>query len=194
MARSTLRGSAAGRDRGILITLFVIYLVLLTWIILWKLEIPYVGAAAGLPRPLKLIPFVPSGDANASAPDEVLANIAFFIPFGLYLGLLAPRRRWWQALGIFLAASLVLETTQHVISTGSFDTSDLLTNTAGGMAGFGLLALLRRRLGSRTLTVMTRIMIAATVLSFVAIGIFFSLHLHYGPRPDVVVPHPLRSH
>ena len=129
-----------------LVVLFAVYLVLLAWTVVWKLEMPYVGAAALLPRPIKLIPFVPSAEAGASAPLEIVANIVLFIPFGLYLGLLAPTWQWWNATGVFVGASLVLETTQHLLSTGSFDTTDVIVNTAGGLVGFGLLALARRRL------------------------------------------------
>jgi len=32
---------------------------------------PWIGEAALRPRPIKLIPFLPSGDAGASAPQEV---------------------------------------------------------------------------------------------------------------------------
>jgi hypothetical protein len=52
-----------------LVVLFVICLVLLAWIVVWKLEAPYVGEAAFLPHPVKLAPFRSSGDAGASAPS-----------------------------------------------------------------------------------------------------------------------------
>jgi quinol-cytochrome oxidoreductase complex cytochrome b subunit len=38
---------AERRRRTLLVALFVVYLMLLTWIILWKPELPYIGAAAG---------------------------------------------------------------------------------------------------------------------------------------------------
>ncbi|HYJ51136.1 MAG TPA: VanZ family protein, partial [Microbacterium sp.] len=76
--------------RALLVVPFVAYLVLLVWIVLWKLEIPWIGEAALIPRPIKLVPFLPSADADASAPIEVVINLLLFVPFGLYLGLLAP--------------------------------------------------------------------------------------------------------
>jgi len=81
---------ARARGRGILIAAFVVYFALLTWVVLWKLEVPWIGEAALLPRPLKLVPFVASGDAGASAPVEVVINLVLFIPFGLFMGALAP--------------------------------------------------------------------------------------------------------
>jgi glycopeptide antibiotics resistance protein len=171
----------------LLIVLFVIYLVLLTWIVLWKLEAPWIGDAALLPRPIKLIPFVASGDAGSSAPVEVVINLVLFVPFGLYLGLLAPSWRWWTAAGVFVAASLILETTQHLLSTGSFDTTDVIVNTAGALMGLGLLIAVRRGLRERTVTIMTRVCLIGTVVSLIAIGLFVASPLHYGPQRDVIV-------
>lgn len=174
-------------SRVVLIVLFVLYLVLLTWLVLWKLEVPWIGEAALLPRPIKLVPFVPSAEDGASKPLEVAANILLFVPFGLYLGLLAPSWQWWKAAGVFIGASLVLEAAQHLLSIGSFDTTDLIVNTAGGLAGLGLLALVRRRFRARATAVMTRVSVIGTVLSLLAIGLFIASPLHYGPQRDVVV-------
>ena len=181
-----------GRD-VLLVVLFVVYLVLLAWMVVWKLDVPYVGEAALLPRPMKLIPFLPSAEAGGSAPLEVVANIVLFIPFGLYLGLLAPTWQWWKATGVFVGASLVLETTQHLLSTGSFDTTDVIVNAAGGLAGLGLLALARGRLQARTAGVMTRACLIATVVSLLAIGIFVASPLHYAPQHDVIFATPAPS-
>ena len=175
------------------VALFVIYLVVLAWIVLWKLEMPYVGAAALLPHPIKLIPFVPTALDGASSPLEVFANIVLFVPFGIYLGLLAPTWQWWKVAGVLGGASLVLETAQYLLSTGSFDTTDIIVNTAGGLAGFGLLALTRRRLQTRTTVVMTRVCLIGTVVALLAIGIFVASPLHYSQQHDVIFSTPSPS-
>jgi glycopeptide antibiotics resistance protein len=177
----------------VLVELFVIYLILLAWIVLWKLDVPYVGAAAGLPRPIKLIPFVPSAEAGGSAPLEVVANILLFVPFGIYLGLLAPTWRRLKLTGVLVATSLVLETTQHLLSTGSFDTTDIIANAVGGLAGVGLLVLARLRLQTRTSLVMTRVCLIGTVVSLLAIALFLASPLHYAPQHDVIVATPSPS-
>ena len=176
------------RNDVLVIILFVVYLVLLTWIVLWKLAVPSTGAAAFLSRPIKLIPFLPSADAGASSPSEVVANVLLFVPFGIYLGLVASSWRWWKALAVFAGASLVLETTQHLISVGSFDITDVIVNTAGGLIGFGILALAHRKLNARTAAVFAKICAVGTVLALIAIGIFLALPLHYQPQQDFVVP------
>lgn len=71
-----------GGGRGWLAVLFVVYLVLLAWVVLWKLEVPYVGG--GALRQMKLVPFARTAEAGASAPLEVVANVMLFVPFGPY--------------------------------------------------------------------------------------------------------------
>ena len=181
---------AEPRRRALLVALFVVYLVLLAWIILWKLEVPYVGAAAGLPRPWKLVPFVASGGAGASAPLEIVANVILFVPFGLYLGMLTPMWRWCQAAGVFVGASLLLELTQHLISTGSFDTTDVIDNALGGIVGLGLLALARRWWRERASGIVTRICLVAGIVAVLAVAAFIASPLRYQAQHDVVVPNP----
>jgi glycopeptide antibiotics resistance protein len=184
---------ASARGRGILILAFAVYLLLLAWVVLWKLEVPWIGEAATLARPLKLVPFAASGDAGASAPIEVIINLVIFVPFGLFLGTLAPSWPWWTAGAIILGASLVLEIVQHLISTGSFDTTDLIVNTAGGLIGYGIFALVRRRMGPRAPVVMSWACVIIAALALAAAVAFVASPLHYGPQRDVIVQRPTPS-
>jgi glycopeptide antibiotics resistance protein len=171
--------------RTLLVVLFTVYLLLLVWLVLWKLEVPYVGA--GALREIKLVPFGPTAEAGASAPFEVVANLLLFVPFGLYLGLLAPWWPWWKAAAAVVGTSLVLEVAQYVLALGSSDVTDLVVNTVGGLAGIGLLALARRRLQARTATVITRICAIGTALALIATGAFVASPLRYAPPRDVAV-------
>ncbi|MFE6735441.1 VanZ family protein [Microbacterium sp. NPDC057650] len=175
------------RSRGILLGAFAVYLVLLVWVVLWKLEVPWIGEAAGLGRPVKLIPFVASGDAGANSPAEMTINLVLFVPFGLFLGAIAPRWSWWRAGLAALGASLVLEAVQHLISTGSFDTTDLIVNTAGALLGWVVYLLVRRAAGPRTPVIMSRVCITMSALALVAVTAFVVSPFHYGPQRDVVV-------
>ena len=178
------------RRRIVLVLAFAVYLALLTWVVLWKLEMPWIGDAAGLVRPIKLVPFAPSGDAGASTPAEMLINLILFVPFGLFLGALAPTWSWWKAGNAALGASLTLETVQHLISTGSFDTTDLIVNTAGALLGWAVFVAVRRSAGQRASVVMTRICVLVSALTLLAVVAFVVSPLHYGPQRDVVVERP----
>ena len=94
---------------------------------------------------------------------------------------------------MFAGASLALEITQHVLSTGSFDITDVIVNTAGGLAGLGLLALIRRTFPATTLASMTRVCLIGTVVSLLAVGIFIASPLRYAPQHDVIFATPSPS-
>jgi len=178
------------RGRVILILACAVYLALLAWVVLWKLESPWIGDAAGLGRPIKLVPFLPSGDAGASMPAEILINLVLFVPFGLFLGALASNWSWWSAGVAALGASLVLETVQHLISTGTFDTTDLVVNTAGALLGWMIFVAVRRTARERTPVVITRLCVILSALALVAVVAFVASPLNYGPQRDVVVERP----
>ena len=169
--------------RALLTTLFGLYLALLVWIVMWKLEIPYIGA--GELRQVKLVPFVSNACNGASAPAEVVANVVLFIPFGLYLGLLAPAWPWWRIAVVIVGAGLTLEVAQYALAVGSSDITDVVTNTAGGLIGLALLAIVRRRLGDRTVAVMTRICSVVTVLTLLLTAAVVASPLRFGPPRDV---------
>ena len=162
--------------RGVLVALFVIYLVLLAWMVLWKLEVPFVGG--GALREIAVVPFA----SEKRRPFEVVVNLALFVPFGLYLGLLAPSWRWWRVAVAVAGASVGFELAQYMLAIGTSDVADVIDNTAGGLAGFGLLALARRRLRARTVTVMTRICCVATVVALLIVAAFVVSPLRYGPH------------
>jgi glycopeptide antibiotics resistance protein len=166
-----------------LAVLFAIYLGLLVWGVLWKLETPWVGEAGW--RIVKLVPFVSTSGAGASSPFDVVANVALLVPFGLYLGLLAPSWRWWRVAGVVAAASLGLEVAEYVLAVGSSDLTDVVVNTAGGLLGFGVLQLVRRRYRARTVSVLTRFCTVATVLGVLACALVIASPLRYAPPEDV---------
>ena len=181
-------GGRAPPTRGLvpqarLVALFAVYLVLLAWVVLWKLERP-VGRRGGVAH-RQARPVRRHGGAGASTPFDVVANLALFVPFGVYLGLLAPSWPWWKVAGAAAAASLGLEVAQYVLAVGSSDLTDVVVNTAGGLVGLGLLALARRRLRARTAAVLTRVCTIGTVLAVLAGALVVASPLRYGPPEDV---------
>ncbi|MFS0558224.1 VanZ family protein [Brevibacillus sp. 179-C9.3 HS] len=62
-------------------------------------------------------------------------NIAAFIPFGVLFPLLY-RVRFGKFISLFVLTILVLETIQALTYLGSFDVSDIISNTLGAMIGY----------------------------------------------------------
>ena len=125
-----------------------IYLILLTWLILFKLQLPLGGWVPY--RSLNLVPFGASLIVNGAVDvQEILYNGLVFLPFGLYLGMLQPRRSWWKNLLVMAGVSLAYETLQYLLAIGASDITDLLMNTAGGAVGLLVFSALFHAAGER---------------------------------------------
>jgi len=90
--------------------------------------------------------FVPFADYEIG--DAVL-NALIFVPLSMLLTMVLARPTWWKVLIAVTVTSLGIELTQLAVQElfggGHIaDASDLVSNVAGGMLGFGLLALLMR--------------------------------------------------
>ena len=66
---------------------------------------------------------------------EALANVALFVPVGLFFLLLVGTRFWWVAIGLGIAMTAAIETAQRSIPGRVSDERDLLTNTVGTLIG-----------------------------------------------------------
>jgi|GEM_PF-635158 len=159
---------------------FAVYLALLIWVVLWKLEPPHLGD--GSMRRIKLVPFVSDGVSGPSAPLEVLANLAIFLPFGIHLALLAPTWPLRRAVAVTAATSLLLETAQYVLAVGSSDATDVIVNTAGGALGAALVVAVRRAAGARGGALLARVCAIATGAALVAAGLFAVSPMHYAQQ------------
>jgi glycopeptide antibiotics resistance protein len=76
---------------------------------------------------------------------NVFGNVAAFIPFGFFVGLLFKicRDRKWLTLSLTAAFSLMIECLQVSFRVGNFDVDDILLNSLGGMIGWGVVRALR---------------------------------------------------
>ena len=72
----------------------------------------------------------------------MVANIAIFLPVGVFSALLWRKPRWWKSLAVGLGASTAIESIQYFIGR-SADVDDVLLNTAGALLGFWLFWLAR---------------------------------------------------
>jgi VanZ family protein len=66
---------------------------------------------------------------------EFLANIAMFVPIGVFLLLLVGAERWWIAVFLPFFLTVFIETAQRGIPGRVPDPRDVVANTLGGVAG-----------------------------------------------------------
>ena len=127
--------------------LFAIYLISLVWIIVFKFNVQwsYMGGTSTVNWIPYSQPVLHNGQADH---NESILNILIFIPFGLYAGILFKKWNFGKALGLFFSGSFILELWQFVFKIGSFDTTDLINNTLGGIFGFYLFQGFQKLLGN----------------------------------------------
>ena len=66
---------------------------------------------------------------------EFLANVALFVPIGMFLLLLFGNRLWWVAVAASFAMTTAIETAQRAIPGRVSDERDLLANGMGALIG-----------------------------------------------------------
>lgn len=155
---------AERRWRRAAAVLFFIYLAVLTWIILFKMAF----SPEQLPRlrSLNLIPYGQSVIVNGQLdPSELFQNIAAFLPFGVYLGILKPRWPVWKCLLAGTLLSLLYESLQYLLAVGASDITDLINNSLGALAGILIYRLAARFFpAARVSRVLTILAAAGTAL------------------------------
>jgi glycopeptide antibiotics resistance protein len=165
------RGSSG---RAVLIVLFSIYAAVLTGLVLFKFPFSYDDSGSG--RHLNLIPLAGSFTASGVLrPGEIVENVLVFVPFGIYLGVLARRWPFWKKLIPILATTVLFEAVQYAFAIGRADITDVLSNAIGGALGIAVYALLSKILRERTDRV---IVVVASILTLGALLLYGFLVLH----------------
>lgn len=117
-------------------SLLGIYLVVLFWIIVLKLNISFSYKGT---QNINLIPFREPLLYNGRIDyNEIFLNILIFVPLGLYVGILFKKLNTFQKALTFFMVSLFCEVCQFVLRIGAFDITDIINNTFGGIIGFVL--------------------------------------------------------
>ena len=108
--------------------LFIIYLIALYWILLFKLGVrfSYMGN-----RRVNLIPFSEFLISNGKIDvGETIMNVVIFVPLGIYAGVLFERWTIGKKLFFFFLISLIIEGLQFILAIGAFDITDIITNSS----------------------------------------------------------------
>jgi glycopeptide antibiotics resistance protein len=119
--------------------LLALYLLVLIWIVLFKLKFDIPSVFDHPHRSLNLIPFAAPSIVNGSVNyGEMILNCLFFIPFGLLLNVNFKQPGFLSKLAFIWGFSLIVEITQFVFAIGASDITDIITNTLGGFIGLKL--------------------------------------------------------
>ena len=114
--------------------LFVIYLIALFWIIVFKFNLPF--SNLGYMRSINLIPFNESLIINGKLDfREIIMNVAIFMPLGIYSGILFEKWTLGKKIFLFSMISLICEVFQFILGVGASDITDIITNLLGGIIG-----------------------------------------------------------
>lgn len=150
-------------EKRITVTLLIIYLVILSWIILFKLSFSF--SDLDHIRQINLIPFGGSVLINGEIDfDEIINNIIVFIPVGVYFSLLMGKKNTLKVIGSVLGISLIYEIIQFIFAIGASDITDLINNTLGGIIGILFVYVLSIALKDKTHKILNRIAMVCTVL------------------------------
>lgn len=148
--------------------LFIIYMVLLVWIILFKLQFSI--SELDTIRSVNFIPFHYDNEIGIRFHlTEVLENVAIFAPLGIYLCMLKHEPKFTVKLMFIVGTSLALEVFQYILSIGRSDITDLITNTCGGLLGIAIYSILVKLFRSRRRT-NKFITIIASIVTVLVIG------------------------
>lgn len=133
----------------------VLYLLLLSWGILFKFGSPVFELTHSWRIPINLVPFGAPLENTRLAAQEMLFNFAAFLPMGLLVSALAGRGRPGLSALVGFLVSVLYEALQYLLAVGSADVTDVILNTLGALAGAGAYFLLKAIFKGRTDRVIT---------------------------------------
>ena len=160
------------------IVLFVIYLMALCWILLFKLGVQFSYMQN---REVNLIPFREPLMLNGKIDfGEMIMNVIIFVPLGIYAGILFKRWMLGKNLFLFFLTSLIVEALQYILRVGAFDITDTITNTLGGIIGLMIFKAIEKVL-KNSVKAQKFVNIIATVATFVMVLLLLLLKMNMLP-------------
>lgn len=156
--------------------LFIIYMLILCWIILFKFNFSLENI--GQMRNINLVPFGESMIVNGKVSvDEITNNVIVFIPVGVYLSMINNEWGFKQKTIFIFLISLSFEVLQYIIGIGASDITDLITNTTGGAVGIIGFSIVNKIMKEKTLTLLNRVALMCTGMIVIFIGLLIGVNI-----------------
>lgn len=163
------------RHKRVTSILFIVYFLLLTWIIVFKMELSMSNLVAE--RSINFIPFKESAIVNGRISfSEIINNAIVFIPIGVFTAMLADNLKFIKMAAVPFGISLFYEITQYIFAVGACDITDLINNTLGGIVGILIFKLRRKVLGDKAFKVVNIFSIICVVLIVIMVGALLFLN------------------
>ena len=154
------------RQKNLTIFLFMVYILLLTWIVLFKLQINF--SKLDYMRNINLIPFHQSMIVNGHINlREIIYNVFVFVPMGIYISICKPDWSFLKKIIPSLGISLLFEVLQYIFAIGASDITDIIGNTFGGIIGICIYELFHKIFKDKTITIIN---VIASIVSILAIS------------------------
>ncbi|MBM6614993.1 VanZ family protein [Desemzia sp. RIT804] len=162
--------------------LLVAYLVILTWIILFKMQFSFQDLRHFTDfREINLIPFAGSVRVDNQIDfNEIILNVFAFIPFGIYISMLKPNWSFLKKVLPIAGMSLLFEVLQFIFAIGGSDITDLLGNTLGGIIGVGVYLVFCKLFNTKANTILTVLALIGTISIFVLVLLLVTGIIRYG--------------
>lgn len=167
------------RFRTVTVIAFVIYLLILAWVVLFKANPNLLTVdLSARKESINLVPLQRSlGENGRLRLGDLFYNVLGFIPLGAFVSMLAKKRRLGNAILLALIISVVFEAAQYFLSLGTPDITDIITNTLGAVFGYFVWLFARLIFRSKTEPVLSTL---ALISELIAIGFYLKLLLSRG--------------
>lgn len=127
---------AGGRTLAVR-TVFFAYLVCVLGVTLLPVLVNLPELAGNPYIPMELEPFRDLRNGYGNAARQLVLNVVMTVPLGFLWPLVRQRRGLWRAVMAAFLLSLSIELLQPLLTTHrTSDITDLIANTAGGLAGY----------------------------------------------------------
>lgn len=166
------------RESNITKVLFIVYIIILTWIILFKMQFDIASLEAMNLRNINLVPFAGSLIVNNKVDiSEIILNVVVFVPFGIYLCMLKEEWSFLKKIVPIFLASLIFETLQYIFAIGASDITDLIGNTLGGIIGIAIFVLLSKIFKNKTIKIINVLALIVTIIVILFLGLIIITNL-----------------
>ena len=120
----------------------VIYMIILYWIVLFKMRTDFYDRP--WIRQIILTPFHRKDISTKTKLAEALGNAVLMVPLGVYVSMFFKKLRFLEKVCIFFAVSFSFEIIQYLFWWGYTELTDIILNTFSGALGIWVYNIFRK--------------------------------------------------